>query len=62
MSPPRLLQDHSTSGERECMALVNNRAVYGEGSVNGSDAFLHWDEPLQSGLGAAVQSQEDHQG
>lgn len=44
------------------MALVHNRAVYGEGSVNGSDAFLHWDEPLQSGLGAAVQSQEDHQG
>jgi len=35
--PPRLLQDHSPSGEPQCMALVENRMGSGEGLVNGSD-------------------------
>ena len=35
--PPRLLQGHSPSGEPQCMALVENRAVLGEDLVNGSE-------------------------
>ncbi len=35
--PPRLLQDHSPSGETQCLDVVGMQAGSGEALVKGSD-------------------------